>query len=103
MDGFDINALDETLHGKIRLAVMAYLSGANSATFTALKLAVGTSDGNLSVHVRKLEEAGHVTSEKAFVDKKPMTTIRLTSTGRTAWIAYLDQLQKLLDAQKARI
>jgi DNA-binding MarR family transcriptional regulator len=98
MDGFDIGGLDDAIHGKIRLAVMAYLSGAGSAAFPALKLAVGTSDGNLSVHVRKLEEAGHVAISKAFEGKKPVTTIHLTDAGREAWIAYLGQLQQLLDS-----
>ena len=96
MDGFDAGRLDDAIHGKIRLAIMAYLSGAGSASFPILKAAIGASDGNLSVHLRKLEEAGHVTSTKAFDGLKPMTTLTLTDTGREAWIAYLDQLRLLL-------
>jgi DNA-binding HxlR family transcriptional regulator len=99
MDGFDAASLDEAIHGKIRLAIMAYLSGAGSASFPALKAAVGASDGNLSVHLRKLEEAGHVVIEKAFEGKKPVTTVLLTESGRTAWIVYLDHLRQLLATQ----
>jgi DNA-binding HxlR family transcriptional regulator len=96
MDGFDAASLDDTIHGKVRLAIMAYLSGAGSAAFPAIKTAISTTDGNLSVHLRKLEEAGHVRVEKAFQGKKPMTTIHLTETGRAAWISYLDHLRILL-------
>lgn len=96
MDGFDAASLDEAIHGKVRLAVMAFLSGAGSASFPALKKATATSDGNLSVHLRKLEEAGHIRIDKAFDGKKPVTTVHLTAGGRDAWIAYLDQLRLLL-------
>ena len=96
MDGFDAASLDEAIHGKVRLAIMAYLSGAGSAAFAALKAATGTTDGNLSVHLRKLEDAGHVEIDKAFEGRKPVTTVHLTAGGREAWIAYLDQLRQLL-------
>jgi DNA-binding MarR family transcriptional regulator len=98
MDGFDAANLDEAIHGKVRLAIMAYLSGAGSASFQALKKATSTSDGNLSVHMRKLEEAGHVEIDKAFEGRKPVTTIHLTPAGREAWISYLDQLRLLLES-----
>jgi DNA-binding MarR family transcriptional regulator len=68
-------------------------------TFPVLKAAIGASDGNLSVHLRKLEEAGHVVLDKAFDGRKPSTTIVLTDQGREAWIAYLDQLRELLASQ----
>jgi DNA-binding MarR family transcriptional regulator len=98
MDGFDAASLDDAIHGKVRLAIMAYLSGAGSAAFPAIKAAINTTDGNLSVHLRKLEEAGHVRVEKAFEGKKPVTTILMTDTGRAAWISYLDHLRILLSA-----
>lgn len=96
-DSFDAAALDDAIHGKLRLGLMAYLSSVTSATFTELKDKTGASDGNLSVHLRKLEDAGYVSIEKKFVDRKPQTRASLTDTGRTAWIAYLDQLRGLLD------
>lgn len=96
-DSFDAAALDDAIHGKLRLGLMAYLSSVTSATFTELKDKTGASDGNLSVHLRKLEDAGYVAIEKKFVDRKPQTRASLTETGRSAWIAYLDQLRGLLD------
>ena len=95
-EDFDAGALDETIHGKLRLGLMAYLSAVESATFTELKAKTSASDGNLSVHLRKLEDAGYVVIDKRFVDRKPQTRAALTDTGRSAWIAYLDQLRSLL-------
>ena len=95
-DDFDANALDDVIHGKLRLAVMAFLSATRDASFTEIKTRTGASDGNLSVHLRKLEEAGYVAIEKSFVDRKPQTRASLTKTGRAAWIAYLDQLKNLI-------
>ncbi|OYX75983.1 MAG: transcriptional regulator, partial [Brevundimonas sp. 32-68-21] len=57
-DDFDISRIDEVIHGRIRLGIMAYLSGAEAADFNTLKARLQTTDGNLSVHLRKLEEAG---------------------------------------------
>jgi DNA-binding transcriptional ArsR family regulator len=99
MSGFDAGQLDDVIHGKVRLAIMAFLSGAGAASFSALKSATGTSDGNLSIHLRKLEDAGHVCIEKGFDGRKPLTIVRLSDGGRQAWIAYLDQLRQLLALQ----
>lgn len=96
MSGFDAARLDDAIHGKVRLSIMAYLSGAQTVGFTTLKAAIGASDGNLSIHLRKLEEAGHVVIEKGYEGRKPLTTIMLTEAGRQAWIAYLDELRRLL-------
>ncbi len=94
--GFDYRAIDDIVHGRVRLAVMAYLSGAGTADFGALKARAGVTDGNLSVHLRKLEEAGYVEIEKKFVDRKPRTLCRLSDRGREAWIAYIDHMQGLI-------
>ena len=96
MDDFNIEALDDIIHGRLRLGVMAFLSTAGSAEFTGLKSRLQASDGNLSVQLRKLEEAGYVTIDKAFVGKKPQTTVTLTATGRAAYIGYLDAMKKLI-------
>tara|TARA_R110000868_G_scaffold221340_1_gene472896 strand:+ start:5688 stop:5981 length:294 start_codon:yes stop_codon:yes gene_type:complete len=95
-EAFNAGALDDVIHGKFRLGMMAYLSAVDSATFSELKTRLDASDGNLSVQLRKLETAGYVTVEKRFVDRKPQTTARLTEAGRAAWIEYLDQLRSLL-------
>lgn len=96
MDDFSIESLDDVIHGRLRLGIMAYLSTAGSADFTTLKGRLQASDGNLSVQIRKLEEAGYVTVDKAFANRKPVTTVSLSETGRAAWIAYLDAMKKLV-------
>lgn len=93
--GFNAAALDEIIHGKLRLGIMAYLSAVEQASFTELKQKTDASDGNLSVHMRKLEEAGYVSVEKRFAGRRPLTTLKLTAAGRKAWIAYLDELRRL--------
>ncbi len=93
---FDYRGIDDLIHGRVRLAVMAYLSGAESADFAELKDRAKVTDGNLSVHLRKLEDAGYVRVEKMFHDRKPLTVASLTKAGREAWIAYLDRMRALL-------
>ena len=95
MPDFDAAGLDEVIHGKLRLGVMAYLSSVESATFAELKAKTGATDGNLSVHLRKLEEAGYVEVDKRFVGRRPQTRASLTPAGRKAWLAYLDQMKSL--------
>ena len=95
-DDFDIGRLDEVIHGRIRLGVMAYLAGAGSADFNELKTRLQTTDGNLSVHLRKLEDAGFVAIDKSFQGRKPLTRARMTEAGRPAFVAYLDALQGLV-------
>lgn len=94
---FDIGGLDEVIHGRLRLGVMAYLSSAGRADFNTLKGRLQASDGNLSVHLRKLEEAGYVGISKSFVGKKPLTTVSLTEAGRAAFIGYLDAMARLVN------
>ncbi len=95
MSGFDIAELDEVIHGRLRLGVMAYLSTADVADFNELKARLHASDGNLSIHLRKLEDAGYVTIGKTFVGRKPLTRVSLTDKGRNAFLAYLDAIEKL--------
>jgi DNA-binding MarR family transcriptional regulator len=75
---------------------MAFLIGADRTDFVTLKQHLQTTDGNLSVHLRKLEDAGYVEIDKSFQDRKPRTEIRLTSKGRKAFVKYLDSLSKLI-------
>jgi DNA-binding MarR family transcriptional regulator len=99
--GFDIEDLDEVIHGRVRLGIMAYLSASEAADFSTLKGRLQLTDGNLSVHLRKLEEAGYVELQKAFVGKKPQTSIRITQAGRTAFATYLDALARLVGSASA--
>ena len=98
-DDFDISRIDDVIHGRIRLGIMAYLSGAETADFNTLKTRLQTTDGNLSVHLRKLEEAGVVAVTKSFIGRKPLTQARLTEDGRAAFVAYLDAMAGLLPAR----
>jgi len=99
-DGFDYRELDDVIHGRVRLAVMAYLGGAGAADFNELKAKVGGTDGNLSVHLRKLEEAGYIRVRKSFQNRKPRTVCQLTDKGREAWIDYIARLQSLIAAAR---
>lgn len=94
--GFDYRGIDEVIHGRVRLAIMAFLSGAGSAAFGELQRQAQVNEGNLSVHLRRLEDAGYVEAEKRFAGRKPQTIYRLSEAGREAWIAYIDQMRKLL-------
>ena len=96
MEGFDVNELDDVIHGRIRLGIMAYLVGAGSADFGTLKAQLQATDGNLSVHLRKLEEAGYVAITKSFRDLKPLTSVSLTEPGRVAFLKYLGSISKLM-------
>ena len=95
---FDHSGIDDVIHGRLRLGIMAYLSGVSPAIFGELREKVQTTDGNLSTHLRKLEAAGYVRQEKTFVDRRPQTRIHLTAAGRKAWIAWIKQMQGLIDA-----
>lgn len=100
MDGFDIDEIDEVIHGRVRLGVMAFLSTAEEAEFPALRQRLQLTDGNLSVHLSKLEAAGYVHVEKRFVGKKPNTLVRITEAGRAAFRGYLDRMSALVDAAR---
>jgi DNA-binding HxlR family transcriptional regulator len=88
--------LDRVIHERMRLAIVSALAGADSLSFNELKELLDTSDGNLSVHARRLEEAGFVTCEKSFVDRMPRTQYQLTPAGRKALNGYLDHMESLI-------
>lgn len=75
---------------------MAYLAESETADFTELKTALGATQGNLSIHLRKLEEAGYVTIDKSFLGRKPLTRVRMTPTGHKAFVDYVEALAKLV-------
>lgn len=95
-EDFDIGRIDDVIHGRVRLGIMAVLSGVDSADFNTLKAKLQTTDGNLSVHLRKLEEAGFVAVEKSFQGRKPLTQAKMTEAGRTAFLSYLDAMAGLV-------
>ena len=92
--------LDRLIHERIRLGIVSALAANESLTFADLKDVLCTSDGNLSVHARKLEEAGYIRVTKGFEDRKPKTEYRLTPKGRRALEAYLEQMAAILSAAR---
>ena len=100
-EAFDINRIDDVIHGRVRLGIMAILSGVESADFNTLKTRLSATDGNLSVHLRKLEDAGFVAVTNRFEGRKPLTEAAMTPSGRKAFIAYLDAMQGLVNAPPA--
>jgi DNA-binding MarR family transcriptional regulator len=90
------NELDPLIHERLRLGILSALVVQESLSFTELRELLQTTDGNLSVQARKLEEAGYVTCDKRFEDRKPKSTYRLSSEGRMALEEYLEKLSGLL-------
>lgn len=88
--------LDRVIHERVRLAIVSALASARSLTFNELKDLLEITDGNLSVHARRLEEAGFVTCEKSFIDRMPRTEYKLTHAGRKALNQYLDHMESLI-------
>ena len=88
--------LDRIIHERVRLAIVSALAASPSLTFNELNDLLGTTDGNLSVHARRLEEAGYVSCEKSFEGRVPRTAYRLTPAGRRAFSRYVDHLEALI-------
>ena len=95
-------SLDRLIHERMRLAIVSALAVNESLTFNDLKELLQTTDGNLSVHARKLEEAEYVTCHKYFEGRVPKTEYRLTANGRTALERYLDHMEALIRATRER-
>ena len=90
--------LDRVIHERLRLGIVSALAVNESLTFTELKQLLGTTDGNLSVHARKLEEAGYVNCDKSFDGRVPRTQFSITPKGRTALESYLDHMKAIIHA-----
>lgn len=96
MGRFDHQELDDVIHSRMRLAIMALLASLEEAEFTFLRDQVGATDGNLVTHLRKLQAAGYVSAEKRHDGARPLTAYRLTAAGRGAFGEYLERLSRLL-------
>ena len=92
--------LDRLIHERLRLGIVSALAGADALTFTELKTLLQTTDGNLSVHARKLEEAGYVSCTKGYEGRVPRTEYRLTTAGRRALERYLEHMEALIRATR---
>jgi len=95
-------ALDRLIHERVRLAIVSALAVNESLTFNALKRLLGTTDGNLSVHARRLEDAGYVECLKSFEGRMPRTEFRLTGEGRQALERYLSHMEGLIQSARGR-
>jgi DNA-binding MarR family transcriptional regulator len=95
-------ALDRLIHERLRLGILSALAVNESLSFNDLKKLMRTTDGNLSVHARKLEEAGYVACAKSFEGRVPRTQYSITSTGRRAFERYLNHMEALIRASRER-
>src|SRR3982074_3411471 len=94
--------LDPMLHERGRLGIASILAAVDSLTFTELRDQLEMTDGNLSVHLQKMEEKGYVAITKIFVGRKPQTTCRLTAFGQRAFTRYLDHLEAIVQKGRGR-
>jgi DNA-binding MarR family transcriptional regulator len=92
--------LDRVIHERLRLGILSALAVNSALTFNDLKRLLSTTDGNLSVHARKLEDAGYVECEKSFENRVPKTEYRLTAAGKRALEKYLDEMEALIHATR---
>ncbi|MGH7572735.1 MAG: winged helix-turn-helix domain-containing protein [Gemmatimonadota bacterium] len=94
--------LDQLIHGRLRLGMVSALAVEERLSFNDLKRLLKTTDGNLSAHARKLEEAGYIVQEKSFQERVPHTEFRLTPEGRTALERYLGHMESLIRTARHR-
>lgn len=95
-------SLDQLIHERTRLGILSALAVNSTLTFNDLKKLVGATDGNLSVHARKLEDAGYIVCTKSFAGRLPKTEYRLAPAGRKALERYLDHMEALIRATRER-
>jgi len=94
---------DELLHHRIRLGIVSALAGASSLTFVELRSLLATTDGNLSVHARKLEDARYISCAKYFAERRPQSEYRIEAQGRRALERYLDHMQSVIEAARTEL
>jgi DNA-binding MarR family transcriptional regulator len=95
-------ALDRLIHERIRLGILSALAATDALSFNDLKKLLGATDGNLSVHARKLEEANYIACSKSFEGRVPKTQYAITPAGRRAFERYLDHMEALIRAARER-
>jgi len=94
--------LDRVIHEKGRLAIMSMLAASPELSFTELREALTMTDGNLTTHIRALQEAGYVAVAKSFQNRRPLTTCSLTAAGRRAFSGYLNLLEKIVHQNRPK-
>lgn len=96
----DAAGLDRLIHERMRLGIVSALAANESLSFAELKKLLDASDGNISIHARKLEDAGYITCSKSFNGRVPRTEFALTAAGRKALSKYLDHMESLIHAMR---
>lgn len=96
------NDLDKVIHERMRLGIISALAANEKLSFSDLKTLLDTTDGNLSVHARRLEDAGYVAMKKSFAGRTPLTEFKITAAGRKALERYLDHMEALIKAMKRK-
>ena len=97
----DLPQLDRLIHERLRLGIVSALAAVPSMTFTEMRKLLDTTDGNLSIHARRLEDAGYIECSKSFAGRVPKTEYKLTPTGRKALERYLNHMEALVQALRA--
>jgi DNA-binding MarR family transcriptional regulator len=98
----EASKLDRLVHERLRLGILSALAVNESLTFNELKKLLDTTDGNLSVHARKLEEGGYIACTKSFEGRMPRTDYRMTAAGKRAFERYIDHMEALIQAMRER-
>ncbi len=96
MVDFDYQQIDDVIHSRIRTAIMAVLVSVEEAEFKYLKEKINATDGNLSVHIKKLEGAGYLSVKKSFINRKPVSQYKITIKGRKAFENYIKKLESII-------
>jgi DNA-binding MarR family transcriptional regulator len=94
--------LDRVIHEKGRLAIMSMLAATPELSFTEMRNALGMTDGNITTHIRTLQEAGYLSVSKTFEKNRPLTTCSLTANGRKAFASYIDLLEQILQQTRPK-
>jgi len=94
--------LDRVIHEKGRLAIMSMLAASTELSFTEMRDALQMTDGNITTHIRTLQEAGYISVAKSYQNNRPLTTCSLTTAGRKAFAAYVNLLEKIVQQTKPK-
>ena len=94
--------LDRVIHEKGRLAIMSMLAAAPELSFTEMRDSLKMTDGNLTTHIRTLQEAGYISVTKSFQNNRPLTTCSLTGAGKKAFTSYINLLEKIIQQTKPK-
>jgi len=96
MTDFNYHEIDDVIHSRIRTAIMAVLISVEEAEFTFIREKINATDGNLSVHLKKLEDNNYISVRKEFIERKPVTRYKITETGRKAFEDYIKKLESII-------